>query len=320
MTAPVPMDVTAIYELPVPIWVTGTVLGETFPSGYGKLRFEVAMPQDQPPVGGAPAIDGVMIPTELSDGELVAWTTEYVANIPEVLQPATALRRIVITAVEAPTDPVRSWRGPDQQLGELVGFWFNQVRTWAEIFTGQDLDPGHRVFDAETIGAGLTFIEPPHEGDLGIRLTTRDIRPVSADEWQWILAAVRDDVEPPVVELLIRDARAAFARGFYRRAIIDAAAALEIALVHTLDDRIEELPEKQRGRLDNRPSLGVYISIAEISGFEFEVTFEELRRLVDSRNDAAHRVQAPNFLKTHDLLRIATDFLGSHGVVRRVTE
>lgn len=308
---PAPVVVTAIYELPVPIWVSRAVLGETYPSGYGKLRFDVAMPEDQPPAGGAPAIDGVTFPAESPDGELLPWTTEYAANIPESLQPATALNRIVITAVEAPSDPVRSWRGPDQQLGELVGFWFDRVRTWTEILTGQDLDPGHRVYDAETVGAGLTFVAPPHEGDLGLRLTTRHIRPVSADEWQWILDAVRDDVEPPVVELLIRDARAAFARGFYRRAIIDAAAAVEISLVRTLDAKIEEIPEKQRGRLDKRPSLGVYISVAEISGVEFDVTFGDLRRLVDSRNDAAHRAQAPDYLATHDLLRIATDFLAS---------
>lgn len=302
--------VTAIYELPVPIWVRCAALSGTYPSGYSRVQFDVVMPQERVPAGGPPVIDGIEVPESL-DGELVEWTTEYAAWIPEEFQPATALRRIVITAVEAPTDAARSGQSPDRQLGEFIGFWFDQVRSWVEILTGQDLDPGHRVYDAETVGAGLTFIAPPHEGELGLRLTTRHVRPVSGDEWRGILAAVREGKEPPLEHLLIRDANAAFARGFFRRAVIDAAAALEIALVRVLDEKIEELPEKQRGRLDNRPTLGVYISVAEISGFEFEVTFEELKQLVDARNDAVHRAQAPDYVGTHILLRVAGEFLGS---------
>lgn len=268
------------------------------------------MPQDRAPVGGPPVIDGFEVPESL-DGELVEWTTKYAAWIPKEFQPATALRRIIITAVEAPTDTSRSWRGPNQQLGEFIKFWFDQVRSWVEILTGQDLDPSHRVYDAETVGAGLTFIAPPREGKLGLRLTTRHIQPVTAAEWQWILAAVRDGKEPPLEHLLIRDANAAFACGFYRRAIIDAAAAFEITLVRILDERIEDLPVPQRKRLERGPMLGTSIDIAEVSGFEFEVPYEDLRRLSQARNDAVHRVQAPDYVDTHILLAVAGDFLAS---------
>ena len=307
--------VVAIYELPVPIWVSCAALNETYPSGYGRVQFDVVMPQDRAPVGGPPVIDGVET-TQPLDGELVAWTTEYAADVPEEFQPATALLRLVITAVEAPTDTARSWRGPDQQLGEIIKFWFDQVRSWVEICTGQDLDPGHRVYDAETVGAGLTFIAPPREGDLGLQLTTRHIQPVTAAEWRWILAAVRDGKEPPLERLLVRDADAAFARGFYRRAVIDAAAALELALVRIMDERIEEIPESQRKGLAARPSLGRYIDVAKASGFEFDVTFEDLKRLNDARNDAVHRAQAPDSFETLMLLRVVGNFLASSARTR----
>lgn len=306
--------VTAIYELSVPIWLSCEALGGIYPSGYGRLRFDVAMPQDRPPVGGPPVIDGVEV-TDSLNGELVEWTTEYAAWVPDEFQPATALRRIVITAVQAPTDVARSWRGPEQQLGDFIKFWFNQVRSWVEIVTGQDLDPGHRVYDAETVGAGLSFIDPPREGDLGLILTTRHIKPVTSVEWQWILAAVRDGKEPPLEHLLIRDANAAFARGFYRRSVIDAAAALEITLVRFLNERSEHLPERQRKRLNGQPTLGVYISVAENSELKFDVAFEELKVLVARRNDAIHRAQAPDYMETHKLLQIVTDFLGSRAVL-----
>lgn len=313
-TPPDSETVTAIYELPVPVWVSCAALGGTYPSGYGRVQFDVAMPQDHAPVGGPPVIDGVEVPESL-DGKLVEWTTEYAAWIPEEFQPATALRRIVITAVEAPVDPDRSWRGPDQQLGEYITFWFDRVRSWVEIFSGQDLDPGHRVYDAETVGAGLTFIVPLREGDLGMRLTTRRIQPVTAAEWQWILAAVRDGKEPPLELLLIRDANAAFARGFYRRTVIDAAAALELKLAHILDARIEDLPEPQRRRLEGA-TLGRSIDIAKVSGFEFDVTFEDLKRLNDARNDAVHRAQAPEYFDTVRLLQVVGDFLGTSVRIR----
>lgn len=312
VTPPASEVVTAIYELPVPIWVSCAALGGTYPSGHGRVHFDLVTPQDRAPIGGPPLIDGVEVPDSL-DGELVAWTTEYAADVLEEFQPATALRRIVITAVEAPTG---SWQGPDQQLGSIVKFWFDRVRSWVEIFTGQDLDPGHRVYDAETVGAGLTFIAPPHEGDLGLQLTTPRIRPVTAAEWRWILAAVRAGKEPPLERLLVRDADAAFTRGFYRRAVIDAAAALELALVRTMDERIEEIPESQRKGLAARPSLGRYIDVAKASGFEFDVTFEDLKRLNDARNDAVHRAQAPDSFETLMLLRVVGNFLASSARIR----
>lgn len=310
VTPPPSEPVTAIYELPVPIWVSCAALGGTYSSGYGSVQFDVVMPQDRPPAGGPPAIDGVAVP-ESRDGELVEWTIKSAGWIAKEFQPATALLRIVITAVEAPIDETKSWRGPDQQLGECIKFWFDHVRSWVEIFTGQDLDPDHRVYDAETVGAGLTFIAPQHEGALGIRLTTRHIQPVTAAEWQSILAAVRDGKEPPLEYLLIRDAHAAFSRGFYRRTVIDAAAALEIALVRILDERIGDLPERQRARLEARPTLGISIDIAKVSGFEFDVTFEDLKRLNDARNDAVHRAQVPDYFDTVSLLQVAGDFLGT---------
>lgn len=309
MTPHAPGTVTAIYELPVPIWVSCAALSGTYPSGCSRVQFDVVMPQERDPVGGPPVIDGIEVPETL-DGELVEWTTEYAAWIPEEFQPATALRRIVITAVEASTDAATSGHGPDRQLGECIELWFDQVRSWVEILTGQDLDPGHRVYDAETVGAGLAFIAPPHEGGLGLRLTTRHLQPVSGDEWRGILAAVRDGKEPPLEYLLTRDANAAFARGFYRRAVIDAATALEIALVRILDEKLEELPERQRKRLQGA-TLGRSIDIANASGFEFDVPFEDLKRLNNARIDAVHRAQAPDYVDTHILLAVAGNFLRS---------
>ena len=251
------------------------------------------------------------------DGELTQWTCEYGAFIPESLKPATTLQRVVITNVEAPEDPTRLWNGPDLQLAEVIEGWFDRVRTWAEILTGQDLDPSHRVFDAVISGVGLSFIEPPHEGSLGMTLTTPSIRPVRADEWRTILELVRVGTEPPLEELVSRDARAAHRRGFNRRATIDAATSLEVVLSRVLTAMADQLPEKQQKRLNDKPTLGTFVSIAEASKIEFDVPFDQLRLLTQRRNDAVHRGQAATAWETATLVQIAIDFIAAHGTFKR---
>ncbi len=310
------MEVTAAYELPVPIWVTGATLGKTYPSGVAPVMFDVVMPKNEGPFGAPPEVEVTFPPT--SPEAPIVWAQEYGAFIPESLRPATAVHRIVISGVKAPVDTDRTWRTADQQLGETIGSWFDRVRSWVEVITGQDLDPSHRVYDAEFVGDGLTFIVPPHEGSLGLVASTPRIRPISGEEWATVLAAVRDGREPPLEELLSRDARAAQRRGYYRRAAIDAATAIEVVLSRTLAGLANELPERQRSRLANTPMLGTLIDIAEKSGIQFKVTIDDLRNLNRHRIDAVHHGRSPDALSLSQLLRTMITFLGGHGSVRRI--
>lgn len=312
------MDVRAVFELPVPIWMTCETLGASYPTGYDALRFDVVMPHDHPPVGAPPALQGM----ELSplSGELVVWTQEYGAFIPESYRPATAVHRVGVTAVDGPTYAERAWFTPDHQLAEAIDRWFDNVRTWVEVITGQDLDPNHRVFDAEVLGDALTFIEPPHEAALGLIATTPHVTPLRAREWAAVLANVAGGREPPLEELLSRDARAAQRRNANRRAIIDAATALEIVLGRHVREHAADLPEAQRRRLSDRTALGDYISIAEQSDLELAVSIDQLRRLSKLRNEAAHRGAAIGNWEAADAVQVAIHFLAAHGLVRRTGE
>jgi hypothetical protein len=313
------MEVRAIFELPVHIWVMCDALDATYPTGYDKLRFNVVMPNDRPPVGGPPPVPGVESRPGLV-GEQVVWVQEYGAHIPESLRPATALHRFAVTDVEGPSYDHRSWFTPEYQLAEYINKWFNDVRTWTEIVTGQDLDPNHRVYDAESVGAGLTFIEPPHDDALGLTITTSRVLPLRAQEWADILGFVRDGKEPPLEEVLSRDARGAHRRDANRRAIIDAATALEIALGRHVRSHADQLPERQRGRISERTALGDYISIAERSGLQLAVPVDRLRWLNNLRNDAAHRGAAPGHWEAGYAVQVMIDFLGAHGRLRRTGE
>ncbi|WP_202420461.1 hypothetical protein [Actinomadura rayongensis] len=301
------------------IWVMRDALDAKYSTGYGELKFNVVLPTDQPPLGGPPDVPGISLRTELA-GDQVVWAQEYDAHIPESLKPATALHRVAMIDVDGPTYDHRSWFTPDNQLAEYVNSWFDEVRTWVEVVTGQDLDPNHRVYDAELVGTGLVFIEPSDDRAIGFRLTTPRVHPLRAREWADILGFVRDGKQPPLEEVLSRDARAAQRRHANRRAIIDAATALEIALGQYVRTVTDQLPAKQQGRIGERTALGDYISIAEHSGLQLAVSVDRLRWLNRLRNDAAHRGRAPSQWDVGAAVKVMIDFLGAHGRIRRTGE
>lgn len=183
--------------------------------------------------------------------------------------------------------------------------------------TGQDLDPNHIVYDAETVGRGLTFLDPDSEGALGLRITTPRVRPLRAEEWARILVLVRAGEAPPLEEILSRDARAAQRRDENRRAIVDVATAIEIVLGHHVRGLAEQLPDNQRKRITERTALGDYIDIAEKAGLKLAVLFDDLRWINGMRNDAVHRGAETNNWDAGIAVQRMIDFLGAHGPFRR---
>ena len=120
--------------------------------------------------------------------------------------------------------------------------------------------------------------------------------------------------------MLSRDSRAAQRRNANRRAIIDAATALEIALGRHVRGLADQLPETQRRRISERTALGDYISIAEHSGLQLAVPVDRLCWLNNLRNDAAHRGAAPGNWEAGEAVQVMIDFLGAHGRFRRTGE
>ncbi len=317
------MDVRAVFELPMHIWITCDALGKTYPTGFGPVRFNVVMPGIEPkPLGGPPAVAGVADHPDLS-GEDVVWARTNTAGwVPESLRPAATLHRVALTDVEAPVDERQAWRTADAQLAEYVEPWYDNVRTWVEILTGQDLDPKHRVYDAKFVGEGLTFIEPPHDDAIGMQLTTPHVLPLRAKEWQLVLRIVAEGAEPPVEEMLSRDARAALRRNAPRRAALEAATAVEVVLSRHVREKADsgDLPENQRKRIKPSTALGDFIDIAERSNLPLAVTFDRLRLLKDRRNKAAHEGKAPTTWDASESVQTMIDFLGAHGLYRRTGE
>lgn len=311
------MTVTASFEFPKHIWLTHDALDSSYPSGIGRLTFDVVMPTVAGPVGGPPQQPGVTWPAPAPGQEVVRWVTEYASFIPESLRPATGVHRIVVTNVDGAVHEDRQWFTPAAQLAEYINLWFDNVRTWVEVVTGQDLDPNHIVYDAEAVGRGLTFLDPDSDGALGLRITTPRVRPLRAEEWARILAWVRDGEAPPLEEILSRDARAAQRRDENRRAIVDVATAIEIVLGRHVRGLAEQLPDKQQKRITERTALGDYIDIAEKAGLRLALSCDDLRWINNMRNDAVHRGAESNNWDAGIAVQRMLYFLGAHGAFRR---
>lgn len=126
---------------------------------------------------------------------------------------------------------------------------------------------------------------------------------------------------PPTEEILSRDARAAHRRGALRRAILDAATALEIALGRHVRTNIERLKPGDRdriGRPRRPPTLGDYI--ATNADLALAVPADKLKQVSKFRNDAAHRGEEPGHWDTGMVVQTTIDFLAAHGPYQRVVD
>lgn len=194
-----------------------------------------------PRIGGRPAAKSepywgmVHIWREAKPVGVVVKQLAFTADIPDVVDPEQAAQLIV----------------------DAMDDWWNSVRGWLEIVSGQHLtEVGHRelqVFgnktpiwslrDDGTQDATALSIT----GTSSIHLGGREVAEVSADTLRDCVSLV--GLTPPLAWTLVRDARALHEAGQYRRAVIDAATSAELAVSEMVDVRLAETEQSVRGAL-----------------------------------------------------------------------
>lgn len=297
-----------MYALPVPIWLSQDALGKAYETGLGDLRFQLHLPVAEPlgpeaskgRVGSrAPTIRGrelAELDAAIADApnRIPAWTQRFAASIDPENEPAMALLRCVITDVTfAGTDADSS--DLTYRLARSINLWFDHLRTWVEVLTGQDLNPYHRVYDAEDHGRDLTFIEPKVIGSVSSRFTTSHITPIGESAWTDSLRAVMDGRRPPLEYVLLRDAYASNLRGETRRAVLELGTATELVLSRYLLKLQQKDGLGRHQELDiGRQTLGRFVDIVMDLEVLSRYHNEGLRKFKSMRNDAAHRGQNPD--------------------------
>lgn len=289
------MDVKAVYKLPVPIWIMSDSFDQTISTGCRGVSFDVCMPSaDSPSDFVNPSFRS---PAALNhQSVLTPWATRYAAMVEDQFEPALAIDRIGLENVVGHFRDERTWAGADHQLTEVIGIWFDEVRTWVEVLTGQDLDPNHRLYSAVDLGADLSFIEPSHEGPVGLRLTTEVVRPVTNSEWRVILDKVNQAARPPLEHILLRDANNAYRRVDFRRSLVDTGTALEIVLKRALEQWEVRNPSYNGKPIKSIRMLGKILEKIDELQIEVGASVDRLRTVVDLRNDAVHEGKEPSSL------------------------
>jgi len=206
---------------------------------------------------------------------------------------AFSLRRIVVTAdVEGSEADVERFVAV---IDRKMNGWWDIARSWIEVVTGQRLTPiGHPARRS----SATPFWHTPTDGSKSSLISFRQVwqvgrfDPVPAASIDVVRAcfqqAARSE-ELPIAWVLIRDARALDIVGQFRRAVIDAGSAAEIAMT-TLIERA--LPAGLQPKLVKKMTYGTLGTMWDTllaSGYARQGQVNVRGELIDVRNAATHR-------------------------------
>jgi hypothetical protein len=181
--------------------------------------------------------------------------------------------------------------------------WLAQFVRWIEVLTTQDLDITSPYDGWKMKGLGLThpWVTPEGEG-LTYTFVNRPVigvmpteeTGVSKVQWKRSVRAANAALEIPVPHLLMRDARVAFIRSDYRKAVIDTGTAIELTISELLQERlpkgmsdgvVDEILSRVRNFHDR-------LRLARKLGIKLP---EDLyKKVAAQRNDVLHRNQIPS--------------------------
>jgi hypothetical protein len=207
------------------------------------------------------------------------------------LMPVTVcIKRVRILLPVSPAEAADLYLGP--QLDDRLSPWWDALSSWVEVVTGQDLANlgDRRPKQPQTFH--LWGGNP--DGTMRPLVMTIHGKPfpqapaLTSQGLQGCLAAVARG-QPALQERLhLSDARSLHNDGQWRRAVIDAATAAEVAITSWLDNRLSAAEPDVKAALLNTPlTLGrlhrLYTQLGGVLPGDFD------RLVVKPRNDAAHR-------------------------------
>ena len=291
--AEAPAVVYADYELPHHIWVTYSVLDRTFETFIGPVAAKIYTPRPTgaPEATTAPMVPGV--PSEAWD-PATQWTTTYAGFGTEN---KTALRRIALELREEErtvpelyplhaTDPhLKIQHVVENYMDE----WFEHVVDWVTVITGEDINPRQPVYDGNPHARGLRTWSDHGWQPGGFRITTP--RPLAITDVALIaiLDRVASSDRPPLEHQLRRDANQAFVRADFRKAALDAATAVEVCLIHAIEETArntgQQIPREERRKRDRGIISRSNWLTENKTGYQ---AHDGLKELADLRNGVIH--------------------------------
>lgn len=186
-----------------------------------------------------------------------------------------------------------------QTIYDALDSWWVCVSSWVELFTHQDLNPPVRK-RPQPLGATVPFWSsrdgktPYVVSVAGSRSMTlpRPVHLLDTETFQQCLDLAAAGHEPPLEWTLIRDARSLLLVDHYRRAVIDAGTAAELAITRKLDDLLNGTEAAVKDALLAKyRMLGASSDLLTKLGGKLPDKFRT--NLIEARNRAAHAGISP---------------------------
>lgn len=176
-----------------------------------------------------------------------------------------------------------------------VDGWWDRVAAWHQVIGNDDLDPVVLGLGApETLVIWEEAAGTSSYTRAGIwereHLTLPLLHPV-ARPWQVSLIRAGNGEDPPLAWRLTRDAMAALTRGQFRRCIIDAGTALEIAITLRLRQVLSNAGDSKAEIANDLQGLPLGVLVKR---YEREIGPLHVGAVVKNRNDVVHRGYLPS--------------------------
>jgi hypothetical protein len=306
------IDVLGVYELPAPIVVDQSVLGHEFPIRVMDLRGYVVMPTlvwegDTPSVRnpeppGLPSwLRSVEGEAEPRWGRVESWNVgSRKINGATVNRVALHFTGVSGEAITYGTNTARRGHPQGEPVDSLLAAvpeWFGAVRTWVAALALQDTEADAPL--ASVSAPGLDLLVWTMDGGVSSTVTQDHtthvllrVAPTISHPMMRLIFQLANEARPvPDEHRLLISARAALRREQYRRAVLDAGTATELALTRVVDDALAPLPERLRDALTSQQrTLGPLVNLASKV---VQLPVDINKGLVTPRNRAMHANETP---------------------------
>ncbi len=312
--------VSAQYRLPHHLWVDYSVIGSTFDTYIGPIRVKIITPTRssssvaetvRPDVSGVP--DDAWSPADEWSKTYAGFGTDNKTALLRIGLELSEGARTIPSYLPYPENPETEAQR-SEKIGSITAAcmdeWFTRIAEWTSVVTGEDVNPRHPVFDATVIGGGFEYWSGSSWQGGGFRFTMPEPRALTSLSLQAILDRVADFERPPLEHLLICDSVGAIRREDPRKAVLDAATAVEVCLIRLVDE-----VEKSTGvGCKGKDSRGLIPRSRWLEGNSASYAAEPgLAKLADARNGVIHAGDSPSHDEVNQIVRTAIAIVGQHG-------
>jgi hypothetical protein len=298
--------------------IASSALGKSFGTVVGGQQITITLPRLGADSQSLIEPEWAVPPREVGD-DIPTWGTIVSSREPHEGQPRkaiTALVQSVRIAAEVPNGE----DGTREMKAVVVGLsaWWSALRDWIEVASDQELNLHTRPWGTGGHGLSMWALDDDQyrrhavvaPQTISVELPRPQDPELTSELLQRCMTAAGDERVIPLAWKMLRDARRFRRSGEYRRAVIDAGTAAEVAMTGRIDGLLSGVPaEVSSALLRKYQTLSGRTDLLKRLGGEAPERFQQ--KLAEPRNDAAHEGSEPSYVDTCAALEAAADVVSA---------